>query len=71
MAPGSRRRQLIGILVVVDLVAAWFTFRDLRRRDASRIRGSKRFWRMVTIANPGNSLAYWVFGRKRATPADG
>jgi hypothetical protein len=68
MIPRSNRSRLIAALVVVDLVTAWFTFRDLRRRQDSQIRGSKRFWRIVTIANPGNSLAYWVIGRRRTAP---
>ena len=59
---------LLTALVVFDLVLAAFTFRDLRGRDESQIRGSKRFWRIATIANPGNSLAYWLFGRRRTGP---
>ena len=68
MIDRTRKRQLFAALMVVDLIVAAFTFRDLRRRDADRIRGSKRFWRIVTIANPGNSLAYWLIGRKRIGP---
>ncbi|HWE68736.1 MAG TPA: hypothetical protein VG205_00155 [Acidimicrobiales bacterium] len=62
----ARRTKLVlgAALVVVDLVSAALTFRDLRGRDESQIRGSKRFWRIATIANPGNSLAYWLFGRR-------
>ncbi|MGH9097571.1 MAG: hypothetical protein ACRDWB_09105 [Acidimicrobiales bacterium] len=63
----SRRPKLalLTALVVFDLVLAAFAFRDLRSRDESQIRGSKRFWRIATIANPGNSLAYWLFARRR------
>jgi hypothetical protein len=66
----ARRPKLVLVtaLVVFDLVLAAFTFRDLRGRDESQIRGSKRFWRLATIANPGNSLAYWMFGRRRSEP---
>jgi hypothetical protein len=66
----DRRTKLVvgTALVVVDLVSAAFTFQDLRGRDESRIRGSKRFWRIATVANPGNSLAYWLFGRRRTGP---
>lgn len=62
----ARRTKLalVATLVAVDLVSAAFTFRDLRGRDESQVRGSKRFWRIATIANPGNSLAYWLFGRR-------
>ena len=31
---------------------------------AGQIRGSKRFWRVVIALNPGNSLLYWLFGRR-------
>jgi len=70
VVPGLTTRQRnIAALVAVDLLLAALTFRDLRRRDASQIRGSKRLWRIVIIANPGNSLAYWVFGRRKGAVA--
>lgn len=59
---------LLTLVVVFDLVLAAFTYRDLRARDESQIRGSKRFWRIATIANPGNSVAYWLFGRRPTRP---
>jgi hypothetical protein len=66
----ARRTKLalLTAVVVLDLVLAAFTFRDLRGRDESQVRGSKRFWRIATMANPGNSLAYWLFGRRRTEP---
>jgi hypothetical protein len=56
---------LIAALVVVDLVAAIFAWRDLNRRSEDEVRGGKRLWRLVIVANPGNSFVYWVAGRKR------
>jgi hypothetical protein len=56
---------LLAALVVVDVVAAIFAWRDLNRRSDDEVRGSKRLWRVVIVANPGNSFAYWVVGRKR------
>jgi hypothetical protein len=56
---------LLAALVAVDLVAAVFAWRDLNRRSEDEVRGSKRLWRVVIVANPGNSFAYWVVGRKR------
>ena len=40
-------------------------------RQAEEIRGSKRFWRVISTINPGNSVAYWLVGRKygRSRPA--
>lgn len=51
-------------LVVVDLVMATVAWRDLNRRPEGEIRGTKRFWHVVILANPGNSIVYWLFGRK-------
>jgi hypothetical protein len=51
--------------VAVDLVLAIVAWRDLNRRSEVEIRGTKRFWHVVIVANPGNSIAYWLFGRKR------
>jgi hypothetical protein len=56
---------LLAALVAVDLVAAIFAWRDLNHRSEDEVRGSKRLWRVVIVANPGNSFAYWVVGRKR------
>jgi hypothetical protein len=57
--------MVIAALVVVDLVLATLAWRDLNRRSEVEVRGTKRFWRVVILANPGNSIAYWLFGRKR------
>jgi len=55
--------------VLVDLVLATVAWRDLSRRSEVEIRGTKRFWHAVILANPGNSIAYWLFGRKRIAEA--
>jgi len=57
--------MVIAALVAVDLVLATVAWRDLNRRSEGEVRGTKRFWRVVILANPGNSIAYWLFGRKR------
>ena len=36
-----------------------------RTRGPREIRGSKRFWRVISTINPGNSVAYWLIGRKK------
>ncbi len=64
----DRRRpkpKVIAAVVVVDLVLATIAWRDLNRRSEGQIRGTKRFWHVVILANPGNSIAYWLFGRKQ------
>ncbi len=57
--------MVIAALVAVDLVLATVAWRDLNRRSEVEVRGTKRFWRVVILANPGNSIAYWLLGRKR------
>ncbi len=49
------RPDIIAALVVVDLVAASFAWRDLKRRSESEVRGTKRLWHVLILANPGNS----------------
>lgn len=62
-------KYVLAVLVAVEVISATLTFRDLKRRSAEEIRGSKRFWRIVSLVNPGNSIAYWVFGRRRSPSA--
>ena len=51
-------------MVVVQVVLAAFAFRDLARRTDEQVRGPKLLWRVLIGLNPGNSLAYWAFGRR-------
>ena len=37
---------------------------DLRRRDASLVRGPKRLWRGVVFVNWAGPIAYFTVGRK-------
>lgn len=65
------KRAALAALVLAETGLAVLTWRDLRHRPADQIRGSKRFWRVVSTINPGNSVAYWLIGRKyrRSRPA--
>jgi hypothetical protein len=58
------RRSLTATLIAMEVASAALAWRDLSHRSESEIRGSKRGWRMIILANPGNSTAYWVFGRR-------
>lgn len=63
----SKRRPspgLIAAILAVHTVVAAVTWRDLNRRPAGQIRGSRRLWKMATGVNSAASLAYWVIGRK-------
>ncbi len=65
------KRIALVALVLAEVGLAALTWQDLRHRPADEIRGSKRFWRVISTINPGNSAAYWLVGRKygRSRPA--
>ena len=65
------KRIALVSLVLAEVRLAVLTWRDLRHRPADEIRGSKRLWRVISTINPGNSVAYWLVGRKygRSRPA--
>jgi hypothetical protein len=58
-------KEVIVAVVAVEVVSAAFAFRDLARRGDEQVRGPKLFWRVLMGLNPGNSLAYWLLGRRR------
>ena len=64
----ARRRPpkpVILAILAVQTVSAVFAWRDLSHRSAAHLRGSRRFWRVAMLLNPGNSLFYWAVGRRR------
>jgi hypothetical protein len=63
----SRQKRLLLVVLVVHVILARFTLRDLRRRPQSAVRGPKRLWRVWAAMNTTGSLAYWTFGRRRST----
>ncbi len=65
----EKQKVLLGVVLVVHLVLARFTLRDLRRRPASAVRGPKRVWRLWAMANTTGSLAYWALGRRGESTA--
>lgn len=65
MARRRLPRPVLVAILAVQSVTAVFAWRDLKARDAARVRGSKRFWRIAVLLNPGNALLYWLFGRRR------
>jgi hypothetical protein len=60
----GRKKLLIAIIVPLDVVSALLAWRDLAGRSDAEVRGSKRFWRAFVVVNPGNSLLYWLIGRR-------
>jgi len=60
-------RPVLLILAGHVLVAAW-TWRDIQRQPAQRIRGSKAFWRVASAVNTLGSAGYWLIGRRYRRP---
>lgn len=60
----NRKTHLLAAIVAAEIVAAIFAWRDLDHRADASVRGRSKFWRAAMLANPGNSLAYWAFGRR-------
>jgi hypothetical protein len=61
----TRRKKLVlAIVVPLEIVSAALAWRDLAHRDDRDLRGSKRFWRLFVVINPGNSVVYWLLGRR-------
>ncbi len=62
--PPVKNRRPVGVAVVVHLVLVALTWRDLDRRTATEVRGSKSAWRVASGANTLGAIAYWLVGRK-------
>jgi len=57
-------KPVVLAIVFVQVVSALAAWRDLSARPDNRVRGNKKFWRVFVVLNPGNSLAYWLVGRR-------
>jgi hypothetical protein len=64
-----RQKRLLIIIVPIQAILAVAAWRDLARRTDDQVLGRKNLWRALLILNPGNSLIYWLFGR-RGAPSD-
>ncbi len=58
------RKRLLAVVVPIEIAGAVMAWRDLSRRTDRQVRGSRKAWRAVLLLNPGNSLLYWLFGRR-------
>jgi hypothetical protein len=56
--------EVVVTVVALEAVSAAFAFRDLARRQDDQVRGPKLLWRILIGMNPGNSLLYWIAGRR-------
>jgi hypothetical protein len=59
-----QKRLLAAIIVPIQIVLAALAWRDLARRTDDQVRGKKSVWRVFVSLNPGNSVIYWLFGRR-------
>jgi hypothetical protein len=63
MTGRRKKRLLIAVLVPFEVVSV-LAWRDHAGLPDAEVRGSKRFWRVFVVVNPGNSLLYWLIGRR-------
>jgi hypothetical protein len=62
--PSKRKARFI-VQALVQLTLTILALRDIRRRPASEIKGSKRLWTVLAFVQPIGPAAYFLFGRKR------
>ena len=61
----SKKKMLLAAIIVPSqIVLAVLAWRDLSRRTDDQVRGKKSFWRAFVWINPGNSVIYWLVGRR-------
>ncbi len=60
----KQKRLLTAIIVPIQVIGAVLAWRDLAQRTDDQVRGNKRAWRVFVSINPGNSVIYWLFGRR-------
>jgi hypothetical protein len=65
----DRQKQILLLVLVVHVLIARLTLRDLRHRPVSAVRGPKRLWRVWATMNTTGSRAYWLVGRRREPTA--
>ncbi len=59
-----RQRAAVAVLGCVQVGLAIAAWRDLARRPAARVNGSKRMWAAIIAINWIGPLAYFVRGRR-------
>jgi hypothetical protein len=65
----GQQKLILVVVLIVHVILARFTLRDLRHRPVSAVRGPKRLWRVWATTNTTGSLAYWLVGRRREPAA--
>jgi hypothetical protein len=57
-------KRVLAVVVAVQLVSCALAWRDLAGRSDEQVRGRKNLWRAFITINPGNSVVYWLVGRR-------
>jgi hypothetical protein len=57
-------KPVIAAIVAAQVVSCALAWRDLAERSDDQVRGRKNLWRVFITVNPGNSIVYWLAGRK-------
>jgi hypothetical protein len=60
----KRGKVVLGAVVGAQTVSSVLAWRDLAERSDEQVRGPKNVWRFIVTINPGNSLVYWLVGRR-------
>ncbi len=57
-------KPVLAVVVAAQVVSCALAWRDLAQRSDDEVRGPKNLWRVFITVNPGNSIVYWLAGRK-------
>ncbi|HEX4702670.1 MAG TPA: hypothetical protein VH352_11125 [Pseudonocardiaceae bacterium] len=69
MSRSKPNKPLLVLIAVAHVIITSLTWRDLSRRPAEQVRGSKLVWRVAAAANTMGSVAYLLIGRRSARHA--
>jgi hypothetical protein len=62
----DQKKVLVTVVVPIQVFLAVLAWRDMSQRTDAQVRGTKRLWRVFVLLNPGNSVLYWLCGRRSA-----
>jgi hypothetical protein len=62
----ERKPNPIVLILIGHALIGAVTWRDIKRRPAEQVRGSKTLWRILSAVNTLGSVGYWLIGRRYA-----
>ena len=60
----ERKPNPVVFVLIGHALIATVTWRDIQRRPAEQVRGSKTLWRTLSAVNTLGSAGYWLIGRR-------